>query len=621
MNVLLLQLPVPQLTPGRRTGNIPLGAACLAQAVGRRTDGSVSLVPERLATHLGDAALLEHLLARKPDAVGFTVFCWNLERSLYLADALKARRPGIQILFGGPEITPDNDLIPSSVVDFRGFGEGEAVFREFLATGGGKTEGSASADAIFRSARSPYLSGLLEPEIGDTVLVETQRGCPYRCGYCFYGKSRRGVLAAERERVLEAVRHARERKVGEVYLLDPCLNARPDLAEFLEALAAENPDRAIAFHSEIRAERVDRAVAEAFARAGFREFEIGLQTVTPEALRQMNRPTDPARFRAGVRHLQTSGIRPRIDLIIGLPGDTPEGFRRSLDFVADLDAAEDAQVFFLSVLPGTDFRRRRAELGLRFQARPPYTVLETATFSPSDMAEAFEAAEDALELNLAPEPDLHLAFRPARALLGEDEIISAVALSPHAEPRALEAAARRLGHPYQLFIPPESRDQSHVRRALEILTAANPHTPLEIVFLEPESPPDIPGLEAALQLDRPLFLDRDQPHVGGESVLFTRVGVDPARRFFPPFHRQVFWWKRPAPPTPEELRGLEALDGVLLDTDLSESEWKRWQDRNAPAAEDLPPLTFADLGLQRRWLRLTAPEEYWPGWRGAIRRI
>lgn len=621
MNVLLLQLPVPQLTPGRRTGNIPLGAACLAQAAATQGNAHVSLVPERLAAYLGDAALLDHILAQRPDAVGFTVFCWNLERSLYFAEALKAERPGIRILFGGPEITPDNGLLPSSAVDFRAFGEGEAVFRDFLAAGGGKTEGSASADHIFRSAPSPYLSGLLEPEIGDTVLVETQRGCPYRCGYCFYGKSRRGVLAAERERVLEAVRFARERNVGEVYLLDPCLNARPDLADFLEALAAENPDRAIAFHSEIRAERVDRETAEAFARAGFREFEIGLQSVTPAALRQMNRPTDLERFRAGLRHLQAAEIRPRIDLIIGLPGDTPEGFRRSLEFVVALGAAEDAQVFFLSVLPGTDFRRRHSELGLQFQNRPPYTVLQTPTFSESEMAEAFEAAEDALELNLAPEPDLHLAFRPARPFPGEEGIISAVLLSPGAEPRALESAARRLGHPYQVFIPPETRDEVHVRRALEILTAANPHTPLEIIFLEPESPPDIPRLEAVLRLDRPLFLDRDQPHVGSRSVLFTWVGADPAPRFAPPFHRQVFWWKRPAPPTQEELQELDALDGVLLDSDLPEEEWKRWQDRNAPAAGDLPPLTFAEMGLQRRWLRLTAPEEYWPGWRGGICRI
>jgi hypothetical protein len=524
-------------------------------------------------------------------------------------------------LFGGPEITPDNGLIPSSVVDFQGFGEGEAVFREFLAADGGKAEGSASADEIFRSAPSPYLSGLLEPEIGDTVLVETQRGCPYRCGYCFYGKSRQNVLAAERERVLEAVRFARERNVGEVYLLDPCLNARPDLPEFLKALGAENSDRAIAFHSEIRAERVDRAAAEAFARAGFREFEIGLQSVTPEALRQMKRPTDLEAFRAGVSHLQAAGIRPRIDLIIGLPGDTPEGFRRSLDFVGELGAAEDAQVFFLSVLPGTDFRRRHAELGLRFQSRPPYTVLETPAFSESEMAEAFEAAEDALELNLAPEPDLHLAFRPERSFPGEDEIISAVVLSPGAESRALESAARRLGHPYQVFIPPETRDEVQVRRTLEILTAANPHTPLEIVFLEPETPPDIPVLESALRLDRPLFLDRDQPHVGSRSVIFTGVSADSARRFSPPFHRQVFWWKRPSPPTPAELQELDGMDGVLLDTNLPEDQWKRWQDRNAPAAEDLPPLTFSGMGLQRRWLRLTAPEEYWPGWRGAICRI
>ena len=70
-HVLLLQLPVPRLNYGVQTGNIPLGAACLKQAARIAPEVQVDVLPESVASYLGDAALLEILHDRKPDIVGF----------------------------------------------------------------------------------------------------------------------------------------------------------------------------------------------------------------------------------------------------------------------------------------------------------------------------------------------------------------------------------------------------------------------------------------------------------------------------------------------------------------------------------------------------------------------
>ena len=53
----------------------------------------------------GDAALLDAVLERDPDILCLTCAMWSVERSLWLAREIKARRPGTVVIAGGPEIT------------------------------------------------------------------------------------------------------------------------------------------------------------------------------------------------------------------------------------------------------------------------------------------------------------------------------------------------------------------------------------------------------------------------------------------------------------------------------------------------------------------------------------
>lgn len=129
--ILLLQLPVPRLNYGGQTGNIPWGAAYLKQTAGLTPEVQVDILPESVVSYLGDAALIDLLLGITPDIVGFTVYCWNLERSLYFARKLK-QNDSPRIIFGGPEITPDNLAKFSDSVDFFVYGEGETVFLKLL---------------------------------------------------------------------------------------------------------------------------------------------------------------------------------------------------------------------------------------------------------------------------------------------------------------------------------------------------------------------------------------------------------------------------------------------------------------------------------------------------------
>ena len=83
VEVMLIQLPIPRLNYGRRTGNIPLAAACLKEAAEDISNVSVNILPESVASFIGDRALVELVTDARPDIIGFTAFSWNIKRILF----------------------------------------------------------------------------------------------------------------------------------------------------------------------------------------------------------------------------------------------------------------------------------------------------------------------------------------------------------------------------------------------------------------------------------------------------------------------------------------------------------------------------------------------------------
>lgn len=627
VHVILLQLPIPRLSYGLRTGNVPLGAACLKQAV-MDLDVRVSLVPESLASYLSDAALEDWIVALKPDVLGFSVFCWNVDRARYLAARVK-ERCGCRILFGGPEVTPENPRCRDAVVDLYIYGEGEAAFRALLQKPELWAAGSFRMDGadIFEKSRSPYLSDLLEPHIEDMMLLETQRGCPFRCAYCFYNKALKKRVFRPIPILMEEVRWAIDRGISELFLLDPTLDGRRDLPEFLDALALVNRGQKLRIQSEIRAEGITRELAEKFARAGFEGFEIGLQSIHSEVLRQMNRPTDLGAFLAGVGHLKDVGILPRIDLIAGLPGDDPGGFLRSVDFVVAHGLSDDVQVFPLSILPGTDFRQRAGELGLHFSASPPYTVRSTPSFSEEALRDSLYMAGERLDTVLYPFPEFDGIYHQGsghmediRVFPGEEAgegYFAKLFLPGKRKMEEIRKVARRLTQPYQLLIPPDGADMARLENLVTMVTDLHPFTPLEMVFFEPPSLPDTRRLLEISSMQRPHFLDEDlrflEEEPGNRSMIFTLVSRTFVDAWEGPMHRRVYWWCKKKLPGRDMLESLEDWDAVLVDARVPEERLYGWQDTMAVFAEALPLVTFSAMTAQLRWLEMTAGDACWLG--------
>jgi hypothetical protein len=227
----------------------------------------------------------------------------------------------------------------------------------------------------------------------------------------------------------------------------------------------------------------------------------------------MDRKNNLRAFERGVRAMLGQGIRVKVDLIIGLPGDTVASVRRGLHYLRDGGLCSDLQAFNLAVLPGTAFRQEAAELGLVYQPRPPYYVLRTPTLGRADLYGLMQEAQDLFEVEFDPQP------RPVLDLdegAGPDPVWR-VDLRRGAPPPAPPADRRARAFTLWLRSAHLDRQREHAAGLIRQVLADNPHTTLQVV-LEPTDPDpaavpqQVPPrlLEALLAVcqEAPTYLDK-----------------------------------------------------------------------------------------------------------------
>src|SRR2546421_3234079 len=427
----LVQLPVPPPAALASTGNVPLAAGSLgvsARVHGLTSRVQVDVVPPSLTDALGDALLAQVVSRDEPEFLGISLYLWNVERSLHLAREVKRRSPETRILVGGPEVSSDNPfLLAQAGFDLAVTGEAEASFAELMDAllGGrdpaglpgvavrrplGMSPFGPPADAAFPLTRypSPYLLGLVPVEPERSTYVETVRGCRSHCTFCFYPRSSSVLRALEVDGAARLVRGLRERGAREVVFLDPTFNHRPGFVPLLDALAALNRDRALSFFAEVRAEGLTADHAERLAGAGFTKLEIGLQSVNRDTLKRVRRGGSPAMVAQAARMLHEHGIELLVDLIVGLPGDGVDDVLRGVEFLQENGLGSEAQVFPLSLLPGTAMRATAGADGVEFDPAPPYRVRRTATMTEEQIRFCIEEAESRLGRRVDEMPRPHL---------------------------------------------------------------------------------------------------------------------------------------------------------------------------------------------------------------------
>ncbi|MBI4961859.1 MAG: B12-binding domain-containing radical SAM protein [Desulfomonile tiedjei] len=509
---------------------------------------------------LGDRGLALEIARRRPFVIAMTLYVWNVERSLFLASDIKRRFPGTTILAGGPEVTPDNLwVLRHPAVDVGVFGEGEsriAAVMDALLKGKSlehipgvffKDQGEVCANLgpapawDLSSCPYPYLDGRILPSRDGTLFLETVRGCPFQCRYCYYHKAFQQTRFHPRpavENVLDFA-YSRDSAVREIYLMDPTFNARKGFRTLLRSMAGRRRQKDLALHTELRADSLTADDVGLLKDAGLVSAEIGLQTTNLEALREAGRRQEPAKVARGVTLLKEAGIEVTTGIILGLPKDTPEGFSATLKWLKQTGAYSVVHPFVLSMLPGTDFKSRASSLGIRYDHRPPYYVRSTPTFPEHRLRTALLECEKTfdMELDYIPPPSLvdrgtGLISRPDQTTYVSKWIVD---LQNEPDwPRVAPEVISKATDPFVLWFRGvrTTGTEKAMLQFLRDFALANPHACLHLV-LEFSEPPDLPFFRKALEVsaDPGLFVNRSYAPLYGEdevvSLNFTVVLPDP----------------------------------------------------------------------------------------------
>ena len=331
------------------------------------------------------------LLAFEPDIVGFSIYVWSTPALITVARALKRRRPQSFIVFGGPsarravfDLPPYRDA--AEYCDALVEGDGEAPFRDIAAlpeltraaaakapgvlvrSGDGWTGAPAKAAGLdLDPIASPFQLGLMNAN--DVAYLETYRGCPLSCRFCEWGDSKisKAVFSAD---YIEREMGAFERlKAPAVFLLDAGLNLNiRGFRNLQEANRRTGYLKRTMLWAEIYPSIVRDEHMEFLREIGAAYLGVGMQSNDPAVLALHQRPNDSPKFERAVHDL--AGVTNiELQIIMGLPGDTPEGFRRTLDYALSLPGG--VRVYHCLVLPDALMTRGLPNFDMRFN---PYDL-------------------------------------------------------------------------------------------------------------------------------------------------------------------------------------------------------------------------------------------------------
>lgn len=361
-----------------------------------------------------DSAVEKLMLA---DIACFSLYVWNNNLSLAIARKLKARKPEIIIIVGGPHV-PDkykanvlNKQIPLALnglkinhldssdpalartetylrdnpyINIAVHGEGERPFSLLLENIRGNWENIPSISYLNKDGclvqterlprlkdldeiPSPYLDGTFDPimranpNIKWITVWETNRGCPFSCTFCDWGSAIASkVYKWDIVRVYREMDWFAEHKIEFIFLADANLGILPRDIEIARYCAKTR--KKTGYPTSITVSNTKNAtdrsyeVQKIFADAGLAAgASLSMQSMNVEALRDIKRDNISLdSYQEIQRRMKLDGVSSFTDIVLGLPGETYESFADGVDNLIRNGLHDRILFYILTILPNAE---------------------------------------------------------------------------------------------------------------------------------------------------------------------------------------------------------------------------------------------------------------------------
>lgn len=325
-----------------------------------------------------------------PGVVFFSNYIWAHQRNLETAKRLQRLDRRFLTVFGGPQAPSYPDAAEDMLrqhpyVDILARGEGEETAADLLDRLQWSSDGTPDTSTLFAvrgitlrdpsdsgimrtpdrppiaqlsDLPSPYLDGTFDDvprEILYGATLETNRGCPYGCTFCDWGSAtRQKIRKFDLERVRAELDWMGRSGVSVIFCADAnfgIFERDVEIAEMIADVARRHPSlRQITTNYAKNATDRLAEIIRIFSRAGLAsEGVLSIQTrdvSTLHTIRRGNIATE--RYDELVEVFRSEKLPLSTDLMIGLPGATPESFKSDLQHY--FESGVQAKAFLTRVL-------------------------------------------------------------------------------------------------------------------------------------------------------------------------------------------------------------------------------------------------------------------------------
>jgi radical SAM superfamily enzyme YgiQ (UPF0313 family) len=189
---------------------------------------------------------------------------------------------------------------------------------------------------------------------GPFTFIVTSRGCPAGCTFCIkHVNYQFSVRLRSPERIMEELWQLKRLGISNIHMYaDLFTVSRAQVVELCRLIIDSKID--IRWTCNSRVDYVDEEMLQLMGRAGCWFISWGIESGSEQILRNARKGIDPAEAERALRWAKKVGIRNWGYFIIGLPGETEESIRHTIDFAKRLPL--DIALFHVAAPhPGTPF--------------------------------------------------------------------------------------------------------------------------------------------------------------------------------------------------------------------------------------------------------------------------